>query len=150
MSSQFQKELGSNQLAARKFLGTARVDLSSLRFIQGREIVPQIVHELVGVFRATGCRRFDIENHVPVLISPSELSTALDASSLNRKDLSKRSQDGSLPFLKPGDNKLFSGIHGRHRIRAATRFLDPNDRWWVISLYLVDNTGKNRQRQRKR
>lgn len=130
-----------NLLAARCFVGTARVDIPCLGFLEGREIDNRIVQDLVTSFEQTRCRRYEQDNFIPVLISTSNLTKALRASNISRADLRTTRQEGTFRHLKPAKNQKFSGVHGRHRIKAAEQFLDASDWWWPVKLFQVDSKG---------
>jgi hypothetical protein len=133
-----------NILAASSFVGTARVDISCLEFLDSRQLDGRIVEELVSNFQQTRCRRYESENFIPVLITKAGLERALRVSNINRTDLKTPAQDGSFRFLKAAKNQKFSCIHGQHRIRAAEQFLDPRDRWWPVKLFLPNSKGRHR------
>ena len=116
-------------------ISTARVDISCLDFIEGRQIDRRIVDYLKAIFAATKCRqgskedsRYDPKNYIPVLIkSSSELKRVLKASKKTRKDLNVRRGSPCLLRTAPGQKLLC--LDGRHRIEAADEFLSPGNRW---------------------
>jgi hypothetical protein len=128
-------------LATKCFVGTARVDISCLKFLEGRQIDNRIVQDLVRGFQQVRCRRYDPDNFIPVLITESNFQRALRVSDINQTALKNSSQDGSFYFLKTAKNQKLVCAHGRHRIKAAEQFLDPNDRWWPVKLFVVDSHG---------
>lgn len=74
-------------LAAKRLIGTARVDISCLNFFQGRQRDHRVVDYLSGVFLQNDCLRYDPDNFVPVLITRRDLDKALCASGLDDSDL---------------------------------------------------------------
>lgn len=130
-----------DMLAARCLVGTARVNISCLKFLDGRQIDGRIVQDLVNSFEQTRCRRYEPDNFIPVLITTSKLRRALRASNISRTDLRTTRQDGTFHILKPAKNQRFSCAHGRHRIKAAEQFFDSSDWWWPVKLFLTDSKG---------
>jgi hypothetical protein len=126
---------------SKNFAGTARVAISCLEFIPGRQIVPNIVTCLVRVFEKVRCRRLDPDNFIPVFITPSDLKRALRTSNLPPNALKRPSADGSLCFLNVATNQKLTCLHGRHRIQAAIKHLEPNDLWWTVKLFLATPEG---------
>lgn len=89
-----------NILAARRFIGTARADISCLAFFQGRQRDHLVVYNLLRVFSQNGCLRHDPDNYVPVLITDADLKKALRASGLGQSALRHTAQEQALCFLK--------------------------------------------------
>lgn len=131
----------SNLLATKRFIGTARTDISCLEFIKPREIDHPHVEHLVSVFQKTRCRRYDPENFIPVLITQAKLKRALRVSDLTQTSLRNAAPDGSLCFLKTAKNQKLSCVRGQHRIKAAENFLHKSDHWWTIKIFLVESEG---------
>lgn len=111
-----------NILAARRFIGTARVDISCLKFFQGRQTDYRVVDNLLRVFSQSGCLRYDPDNYVPVLIFEEELQRALRASSLAQSTLKNAVKERSLSFLKVVKDQKLSCAQGRYRVEAAKSF----------------------------
>lgn len=120
------------------FRGRAKVPLDHLRYhgtSAHREIDQKHVTHLINVFKTEGCARLHNPNHyVPVLVSNEDLSAALAQSGLRRLDLM---QDGEPHYLRFPANANVTVLHGEHRLRAAERYLDPADCWWVAVLYIT-------------
>jgi hypothetical protein len=133
-----------NILAAERFVGTVRVAISCLQFLDARQLDPRVVKELVSNFQQTRCRRYESENFIPVLITKSDLDRALRVSDINRTDLKTPDQEGSFRFLKAAKRQNFTCVYGQHRIRAAEQFLDPRDRWWPVKLFIPKSKGRYR------
>ena len=126
-----------NALVARQLIGTARADVSCLDFFQGRQTDHQVVKHLLEVFCQIGCRRYDPDNFIPVLITKADLNIALQASGLNRTALQGQVQEGLPHILKTAKKQTLSCAHGRHRIEAAKQFLPEDDQRWTIKIFLV-------------
>jgi hypothetical protein len=55
---------------SRNYKGTAKIDLNEIRFPASLQSVEQhVIERLCGRFQKEGCRRFDVQNHVPAIIS---------------------------------------------------------------------------------
>lgn len=118
-----------------KFQGTARVKLNDIGHFQTtRQYDPKNVERLCGVFRETGCHRFDIQNHVTALVTRHALKRACRSAGMKARKLLQVPPDKSpvLAFL-PGE---ISCLHGQHRLRAAEEILPPSEQWWTVDLYL--------------
>ena len=119
-----------------KYVGAARVRLDVLRlFWDGtnvrREPNSQHVEILAESFRAGGCHRLELRNHIPGKISQDCLDSALRDSNVSAHQLLN-----DIPELSfPADYKL-DYLHGLHRIEAARDFLSETDKWWTVDLYL--------------
>lgn len=120
----------------RCFRGRAKIFLDHLDYhgISSRgKVDEKHVDQLINVFRSEGCMRLhDPEHYVPGLISSEELTRAVSYSKIRRLDLM---QDGEPPILNLPDNLKIRVLHGEHRMRAAERFLEPREKWWVVTLY---------------
>ena len=86
------------------------------------------VTRLIEIFKLEGCRRLEVEHHIPARKSQEEFNQLyLEAGG--------RISEDSEPFpLKPSWNLIY--LHGKHRIGAAKEYLHPDDKWWVVDLYL--------------
>jgi hypothetical protein len=70
------------QLAAerrRKYIGTAKVSISQLQFDPPlpQDLDPKNLGRLREIFRKNCCRRLDVDNHVPAIVSQEDLAAAL-------------------------------------------------------------------------
>ena len=115
--------------------GLARIDLSALDFgfsLQRghREASDKLVCSLERKFELQGCLRFDDENYIPAIIEDNVLRLAISEAGL--AELSIRNNDGFIPHLKIPH---LDCLHGLHRVLAAERHLDEDERWWTVSLY---------------
>jgi hypothetical protein len=110
---------------SRAFRGSVRIPLEKLQHedppLNPRQQDDKNISRLVESFRRDGCYRLEPGNHVPVLISESELP----------KELSHDNE--ALPLYNP--KKPLTFLHGRHRIEAAREFLTEGEQWWVVDVY---------------
>ena len=120
------------------YRGRAKISLHNLKFEDehvacGRTVDPKNIARLVGVFESEGCLRLEAENHIPALIGQTLLGDCLRNSFVSQAALLDFRQDP--PFLNLADGQCLVALHGKHRIKAAERFLEPFDRWWLVDLY---------------
>lgn len=116
-----------------RFLGCARIQLSSLNFASTREEDEKHVDRLVEEFRQE-CFPDDPKNFVPAVIARDLLNNILSEANLELSDLSYRAP----PLLAlPRDTKL-ECLHGRQRLLAARKlwqYLPGESQWWTVKLY---------------
>lgn len=120
------------------YRGCAKIYIHNLEFENehvagGRTIDPKNIARLVEVFESEGCHRLEAENHIPALIDDAFLENCLHESSIDHAALLDLQQEP--PFLRLADGQQLIALHGKHRIKAAEKYLEPFDRWWVIDLY---------------
>ena len=120
----------------RAYVGKAKVALLDLVFDTSevnaaRPLDHRNVARLVKVFQLEGCLRLEPEHHIPALIQKSTLDDSLHALDLNPALLTTYGE----PFRLTVDKPLLC-LHGRHRLAAAKEHLSPEDKWWVVDLYL--------------
>ena len=125
----------------KSFIGTARVRIDCLQFDEGRQVDSQSVKRLLRLFEETKCQRYNPDHYVPAIVNLPQLKRILRASKLNRNALKVPSEDGTWPFLNLEPSHKLICVHGKHRIRAAELFLDPDDRWWTVRLFLESLDG---------
>ncbi|KAF2028953.1 hypothetical protein EK21DRAFT_68608 [Setomelanomma holmii] len=111
---------------AKSFAGIARIDLGKLSFEtalrkEHRTLSEKAVTRLQSVFELEGCRRLEEDNYVEGLISRDRPPQDVD-------DVLRLEVDNSIQCL-----------NGMHRIFAARKHLDNNDRWWVVKLYVEES-----------
>lgn len=133
-------DCATNVLIESRFIGTARAKISSLRFVQGRQINKRIVDRLTSVFQQERCRRYESENYIPVLLTKDNLKQVLKSSKLKKDALKRPSEDGTLHLLRAKKAQLLC-LHGRHRIEAAKNFLPREDQWWTVRVYVGKSDG---------
>jgi hypothetical protein len=125
-------------LSSKRFIGTARADISSLEFIEGgRQIDNQIIERLISIFKDMTCRRLDPDNYIPVLITQVDLNRALRVSKVQQNALKIPASDGSYHFLRTSKGQKLKCVYGKHRVKAAERYFGEGDRWWTITLFLT-------------
>lgn len=119
-----------------KYQGTARVKISEIEFASPTSqcLDDKNVERLCEIFRKNRCRRLDIDNFVPVAVSRIALADALQRSEVSARTL-LLSSGRDIPFLTFSRGQLL-GLHGRHRLCAASKILAPLERWWTVDLYL--------------
>ena len=120
------------------YRGCAKIYIHSLKFENehvagGRTVDPKNIARLVKVFESEGCHRLEAEHHIPALIGDAFLEDRLHESSISYAALLNLQQEP--PFLHFADGQELIALHGKHRIKAAEKFLEPFDRWWVVDLY---------------
>lgn len=118
-----------------KFQGTARINLNGISHVDStRQYDPRNVERLSGIFRETGCHRFDTQNHVTALVTRHALKRACRSARMKARKLLQLSLD-KCPILdfSPGE---VTCLHGRHRLKAAEDVLPPSEQWWAVDLYL--------------
>jgi hypothetical protein len=121
-----------------RYCGSARVSLDVIHFRddQLRELDEKHVESLIRQFRVEGCRRENVKNHIPVLISQSCLEVALRVSGLSAAALLNNTNNGYRKLQLPRGSYL-TCLHGKHRIQAGREFLSPREKWWVADVYLA-------------
>ncbi|KAL6229549.1 hypothetical protein BDW75DRAFT_249578 [Aspergillus navahoensis] len=121
-----------------KYLGTAKVPINNIHFDPPlpRDLDPKNLNRLREVFRKNRCRRLDIDNHVPAIVSHHDLNLALQTANVPRGSL-LTNDPRHFPLLGfiPGHLRA---LHGRHRVQAGAEMLPPADRWWTVDLYSDD------------
>ncbi|KAH7111262.1 hypothetical protein B0J11DRAFT_598641 [Dendryphion nanum] len=123
-----------------KYRGTASIKLNVLHFPceESRQLDEKNVERLRNLFREEGgCRRLDLRNHVPAIISQSQLDAAMAASRISAGQLLEDARDGYPELDFPPGYRL-KCLHGRRRTLAAAQVLPPEDRRWTVDLYLED------------
>jgi hypothetical protein len=127
------------------FLGFARVSLDQINFEDAlrlneghRSLSERDVERLLSVFSLEGCIREEERNFIEGLVSEERLDEALAKTGTSKESFMSRSR---LPpqhpdkFLHLRFDKPIQCNDGLHRVSAAKRFLDNNDRWWIVKLY---------------
>jgi hypothetical protein len=132
---------------AKSFAGIARIHLEQLSFDtalrrEHRTLSEKAVTRLQSVFDLEGCRRLEEDNYVEGLISRECLESAITQAGTNLESFKKSS---NRPPHDVDDvlcleiNRSIQCLNGMHRIFAARRHLDNNDRWWVVKLYIEES-----------
>jgi len=121
---------------SRAYRGHAKVQIQYLKFeddnqMGARALDSKNIARLVQIFELEGCFRLEPEHYVPALVNRQALDAVLSEARMNATDLL---QCGEPPTLNI--NFPLVCLHGKHRLHAAGQFLNPNDKWWVVDLYL--------------
>ncbi|KAJ6056975.1 uncharacterized protein N7446_007873 [Penicillium canescens] len=127
-----ERELYTNCKA--RFQESACVDIDCLTFEKGfrRQMNDrQNITRLRRIIKTQGCRRLPPEYHVPVLIDPNDWQ--------NRVRL-RRTED-SLPQLDVDIGYQLRAQDHENLITAARKSLGPGNRWWVVDVYVSEQTG---------
>ncbi|KAJ5883437.1 uncharacterized protein N7473_010323 [Penicillium subrubescens] len=121
-----------------KYKGAARVMISEIHFGGPRSqwVDHRNVERLCNIFQKSGCRRFELANYVPATLSRQALADALKNADIHAHSL-LTSSGKSIPTLTFPKGQL-RGLHGRHRLYAASKVLAPAERWWTVDLFLDD------------
>ncbi|KAF2158404.1 hypothetical protein M409DRAFT_33033, partial [Zasmidium cellare ATCC 36951] len=120
------------------YCGRAKVRICSLRYEHehlpgSRTLDVKNVERLHRIFQAQGCQRLDPDKHIAVMISDELLTAAIARSNITRADLFDIRNIP--PHLNLRDDETLITLHGKHRVEAGRRFLDPADSWWIAELY---------------
>ncbi|KUJ10914.1 uncharacterized protein LY89DRAFT_723432 [Mollisia scopiformis] len=100
------------------------------------------LEHLKRIFRTEGCRPLPAKHHIPAIVEPDLLDTAIEVS--RRKNELKtdtlpsnyaiiHTQDGYPELEFPGGIQC---LHGLHRIEAGKEWLSLSQIWWIVDLYL--------------
>lgn len=118
-----------------KHIGAAKVSISQITFDPPlpRNLDSKNLDRLRGIFRKNRCRRLDVDNHVPAVVSPHVLAEVLRKANISRQSL-LTTDVCSLARLEFKEGQLL-GLHGRHRLQVGAEVLPPADRWWTVDLY---------------
>jgi hypothetical protein len=119
-----------------KYIGTAKVSISQIQFDPPlpRDLDLKNLERLRSIFRKNRCRRLDVDNHVPAIVSQHDLTDALRKANVPLQSLLTKNAH-QIPYLVFVAGQL-QGLHGRHRVQAGAEVLPPADRWWTVDLYL--------------
>lgn len=120
------------------YRGIARVPLESLDFRhaltqdQHRPESEENIRRLQKIFARTGCLRLQDENVINALVEEDDLALALTATNITKHEFRNLHWAQDAPMLRFRNVKCLSGLH---RIRAADRYLDANDKWWIVRFF---------------
>jgi hypothetical protein len=130
-----EKKLEAERLL--KCKGTACVKLEHLNFEENdlRELDQKNVQRLKAIFQTSDIRRLEPSNHIPALVTQSDLENAIQASETSAERLMVTS-GGTFPMLTFPSSFRLTCLHGRHRVQAAHEALCTTDKWWTVDLYL--------------
>jgi hypothetical protein len=140
-------ELPDEDFAARKLIcyrGIARLPLHALNY--GHKIVRdkhrKISHEnvirLEKKYEQVGCERLQEENVVNAIVKDDDLIAALSPHGISLDEMCNLRWPQDAPALQIENVQCLSGMH---RIEAARRFLNENDKWWIVRLFSYGQSG---------
>lgn len=131
--ARLEKEFADSK--SRSLRGTIRARLTQLRFPNPfRDIDQKNVAILKRNFETEGCLQHDRECSVPATIEATVFRRVLQKLSVDAETFKTTSASYPAHYVLPGDTQL-SCLHGKHRIVAASEFLPPGDRWWLVDIY---------------
>lgn len=129
-------------LTTQHLVGIARINISSLALDvideKSRQEDSNIVEHLAEVFDSNSCDPNEPRNHISADVSSVDLESILQRSSLTRFDLQRSIASGDYPTLHVVHEKI-NCQHGRHRLKAALKRPNPDEWWWTIKLYVLEN-----------
>ena len=122
-----------------KFQGTARIGLHHLNFPRddAKGLHRKNVDRLKAIYQQHGCRRLEVQHHIPAIVDEGSLNVAIAAAGISPTTLARPpTADGYPELVLPNGHRL-ECLHGRHRIQAGKEFLPARDQWWTVDLYLT-------------
>ena len=125
-----------------KFQGTARIGLHHLNFPRddAKELHRKNVDRLKAIYQQHGCRRLEVQHHVPATVDDGSLNAAIAAAGISLTTLGRSPTANGYPELVFPNGHRLECLHGRHRIQAGKEFLPARDQWWTVDLYLTGTT----------
>jgi hypothetical protein len=111
-----------------KYIGTAKVSISQIQFDPPlpRDLDLKGLERLRSIFRKNHCRRLDVDNHVPAIVSQHDLTDVLQRANVPQQSLLTNNAH-QIPHLVFVAGQL-QGLHGRHHVQAGAGVLSPADR----------------------
>ena len=134
-------ELLDGEFAAKKlawYRGIARVPLHALRFGHSivldkhRELSHENVIRLERIYEQLGCSRLQEENVINAIVEEDDLLAALSLNGMSLDAIRSLQWPQDAPALHLQNVQCLSGMH---RIEAARRFLNENDKWWIVRMF---------------
>jgi hypothetical protein len=134
-------ELLDRKFAAEKltcYRGIARVPLNALRFghrivlEKHRDLSHENVIRLERIYEQVGCSRLQEENVINAIVADDDLVAALSLHGMSLDDMRSLQWPQHAPVLHLENVQCLSGMQ---RIEAARRFLNDDDKWWVVRLF---------------
>lgn len=125
-----------------KFKGTARIRLEQLHFPwnNAKELNEKNVDRLKAIFQQYGCRRLEVQHHVPAIIDEGRLDAAIAAAGISPRTLASPPTAVEYPELVFPNGYQPECLHGQNRIQLGKEFLPARDKWWTVDLYLIGIT----------
>ncbi len=129
------------------YLGVVRIPLSAIAHGRAwldnqRTISRHKVTKLKKIFNKEGCRRWDAKNHISALVDDSVFHEALRRSAVDASSI-RSNGTGTIPKLELNSGIQVYCLQGRHRIAAATEFLNGDDCWWTVKLFQLGTLCNN-------
>jgi len=127
-----------------KRLGAASIKLDVLDFPYSKALDIANVERLKRLFVGPGgCVPGELLNHIPAIISESQLHEVLRFSGKSRDQLLFNS--GSYVQLELPPGLRLKCLRGLHRVRAADEVLRGTDKRWIVDFYLAGTVGPSKQ-----
>ncbi|CAI7673097.1 unnamed protein product [Penicillium viridicatum] len=111
---------------------SARVHISHLVFDTGfrrRMDSRQNIRRLQKIMKIQGCQRLMRDNHVPVMVPRAHWQDRVRP----------RSGSGIMPSLELELDYRLCAYDHENLITAARNFLNHDNQWWIVDVYLTDN-----------
>lgn len=117
-----------------KYQGTAKVNIAQIQLSPPlpQNLDSSNLDRLRVIFRNHGCRRLEVNNFVPVIVSRRALERAITERNLSENALMSPEESPILHF----EQGEIQALHGRHRLQVASEVLAPIERWWMVEIYL--------------
>ena len=134
-------------LRANCYRGVVKVALDGLDFNhplaigKHRELSEQNVQRLERIFERNGCLRLQEENVINAIVHDEELRSLLSSSAQTAEQLRQIVWARDAPALDLRHLRCLSGLH---RVEAAKRHLNENDKWWIVRLFSAGMTSSTR------
>ncbi|KAK6609669.1 hypothetical protein H4I96_03600 [Botrytis cinerea] len=128
-----EKEFAKNK--ASHYKGTARVRTSQLLFpdpLRPRD--EKLIESIKRDFRGEGCLQHERDCSVPAIITDDAYQQILMHFNITSDQLRQNSTTNPTFYEIPHGINL-NCLHGQHRILAASSYLPPGDRWWLVDLF---------------
>lgn len=128
-----------SKLKATCFRGVARVQLDALNFHhplvqqKDRKVSQKNVRRIRKIFEKVDCLRASEEHFINAVVDDASLDDAVAVSQVSRNELLCLREGQELPLLNLRNVECLSGLH---RIEAAKAFLNENDQWWTVRLFI--------------
>lgn len=128
-----------------KHIGTAKVSISQTQFNPPlpRDLDPKNLDRLRRVFRQNHCRRLDVDNHVPAIVSPHDLANALRKANISQQSL-LTTDARQLPELVFWEGSYLGFMVVTLSRLDPAEVLPPANRWWTVDLYSDGNYAEKR------
>lgn len=114
-----------------KFKGTARIRLEQPHFLwnNAKELNEKNMDRLKAIFQQRGCRRLEVQHHVPASIDEGRLDATIAATEISPRTLASPPTAVEYPELVFPNGYYPESMHGQNRIQAGEEFLPARDKW---------------------